>query len=165
MAGTIVAAVAVVRAETWTLELKRLESEDSGPYSGQMDYIYRATYPQYFFMQMMPDGKSRVRMMGNEESTAAFKKIVKKEPKYHSPCPFRGVAKLGTQEFAFALDASAPKSDAKGEKPKKEKAKPQDGVGDRQAEREAHQGGGSPQGARLRPALLRLQSQRRPDRR
>ena len=110
-------------------------------------------------------------MAGNEQQTAAFKKIVKKEPKYQSAHPFRGVAKLGGQQYAFALDASAPKPEAKEReevgKSKKEKAKTQaqGRFGHRQVEREAHQGDGSSQGGRLRPALLRLQSQRRPDRR
>lgn len=122
----IIATVAVATAETWTLELKRLDAQDgSRPVSGPMDYIYRATYPQHFFVQMVPDGKGGVRSPGNEQQAAAFKKLVKKEPKYQSPHPFRAVAKVGLDEYAFALDCSAPKPAAKDEKPKTEKAKTQ----------------------------------------
>ena len=51
--------------------------------------------------------------MENGGQTAAFKKIVTKEPKYVSDCPFRGVFKLGSQEYAFALDAVPTKPEAK----------------------------------------------------
>ena len=51
--------------------------------------------------------------MENGGQTAAFKRIVKKEPKYVSDYPFRGVVKLGSQEFAFALDAVPPKPEGR----------------------------------------------------
>ena len=114
----MLAAVALARAETCTLELKRLESQGR---SGS-DYIYRATSPQHFFVQM---GKNMPRM-GDQQQTAAFKKIVKKEPKYESDFPFRSVAKLGSQEFAFALDAVLPTPAPKDGKPDGEKAKAED---------------------------------------
>ena len=56
----------------------------------------------------------------NSEQAAAFKRIVKKEPKYITAHPFRGVVKLGGQEYAFVLDASPPKEEPK-LKPGKEK--------------------------------------------
>ena len=58
---------------------------------------------------------------------AAFKRIVKKEPKYRSEHPFRAVVNLGSQEYAFALDVVPPpakeakaddKKTKKDEKPK-----------------------------------------------
>ena len=117
----LLAAAAVAQAETWTLDLKRLESRNpSRGYSNRMDYIYRATSSQGFFLQMMPDGKGGVQFAGNDQHAATFKKIVKKEPEYNGERPFKGVAKLGTQEFAFVLDASTPKPEAKDEKPEKD---------------------------------------------
>ena len=121
--------VANIWAETWTLELKRMETFDpSKGYSTQTDYLYRATSPQGFFRQAVPDGKGGTRLVGNDQQEARFKKIVKKEPKYNSAHPFRGVAKLGTQEFAFVLDSSEPepKEKAKNEE-KVAKAEPKDG--------------------------------------
>jgi hypothetical protein len=123
-AAAMLTVAVVAQAETCTLELKRLEPQDRmrPVFNNQMDYIYRATYPQYAFAQMQPDGKGGVRYMGNDQNAAAFKKLVKKEPKYQSECPFRGVAKLGTQEYIFALDASAP-PEPKDAKLDKEKVK------------------------------------------
>ncbi len=99
--AAMLAAATGARAETWTLELKRLESP--GRYA-RPDYVYRATMPQSFFVQMGPQGKN----YANQSQAAAFKRLVHKEPKYQSACPFRGVAKLGSQEFAFALDSVSP---------------------------------------------------------
>jgi hypothetical protein len=114
-AATVVAVLAAVTAgtaETWTLELKRIESQRrAGP-----DYALRMTYPQSFFVQLGSQGKKIVRME-NQEQAAVFKRIVKKEPKYQSEFPLRAVAKLGSQEFAFALDSAAPTP------PKEEKEK------------------------------------------
>jgi len=116
----LLTAVAVAQAETWSLNLKQLEPRDSSKGSSdRMDYIYRTTRPQHFFFQMVLDGKGGVRSVGNKQHVAAFKKIVKKEPKYTCKRPFKRVAKLGTQEFAFVLDASTPTPKAKDEKPQK----------------------------------------------
>ena len=121
LAAIFLAAVAVAQAETWSLELKRLEPRDrSGRSSDRTDHIIRTTYPQHFFRQIMPDGKSGVRLMGNNQHEATFKKIVKKEPQYNSEQPFKCVAKLGTQEFAFALDTSTPRPEAKDEEPEED---------------------------------------------
>jgi hypothetical protein len=116
--------VAVAQAETWSLELKRLDSRNTSyGIFDRMDYIYRSTSPQHFFLQIMPDGKGGVRFIGNEQYAATFKKIVTKEPKYNSEQPFKGIAKLGTQEFAFALDASKPIPKKTDEKPKQDQDK------------------------------------------
>ena len=116
----VVCVATAVWAESCTLELKRLESQRFST----ADYMYQATYPQSFFMQMMKSGnRAKLAPMENGGQTAAFKKIVTKEPKYASECPFRGVMKLGSQEYAFALDAVPPKPDAKEAKAKDEKAK------------------------------------------
>jgi hypothetical protein len=117
----VFAAAAVAWAETCTLELKRLDP----PNPQNSDYIYRACYPQSIFVQMGKDHAP----MGNPEPVAAFKRIVKKEPKYQSENPFRGVVKLGSQEFAFALDVLPPPKDKEpdAEKTKKKEEKPKTG--------------------------------------
>lgn len=117
--------VAAAKAETWTLELKQLESQGRGGiFSGSAsDYIYRATYPQSFYAQMQPNNKTGPVLAQNSQQTEAFKKIVKKEPKYECDRPFCGVAKLGSQEYAFALDAASPTPAAKDAKPDAEKPK------------------------------------------
>ncbi len=124
--GVVFAAVVAARAETCTLEIKRLESRNS--YT-PLDNIYRATRPQMFQAQIGPEGKSRINFGGEAEQTAKFKEIVKKEPNYESDHPFRGVAKFGTQEYAFALDTVLPESEKKTDtedknsKPKDDEAK------------------------------------------
>ena len=88
-------------------------------------YMYWASSPQSFFVQTMSESnKVRVYFPGNQDQRKAFARIVKKEPKYASKNPFRGVAKLGSQEYAFALDYVPAKSDAEPAKPDGEKAKP-----------------------------------------
>ena len=102
-AAAILAVAAAARAETWTLELKRLEQ--NGRQGAPPGYMAR---PQSFYGQIGGDGKTRVQFAGSGEQTAAFKRIVTKEPKYESERPFRGVAKLGSRQFAFALDIVLP---------------------------------------------------------
>ena len=118
--GAAVAAYSPVQAETCTLEIKRLESPRV---FSPLDSIYRATYPQMFNAQVGPAGKNRINFGGETETAAKFKQIVKKEPKYESDHPFRGVAKFGSQEYAFALDESVPESEKKA-KSEAEEAKP-----------------------------------------
>ena len=64
------------------------------------DYVLRLTEPQQFVQQDKWSGAAQ----------AEFQRLVKKEPKYVVPIPFRGVAKLGGRSFCFALDAVAPKA-------------------------------------------------------
>jgi hypothetical protein len=123
-ASLLMFAAAVAWAETCTLELKRLGPESR---SGD-DYTYRATYPQSFYEQLVQGS----RQAGNQQQAEAFKRIVKKEPKYQSERPFRGVAKLGSQEYAFVLDTAAPpakeaKPDAEKDKAEKDKKDKKDG--------------------------------------
>ena len=82
--AAVLVAAEVAIAETCTLELKRLEPQDRTKpfFGGAMDFIYRASSPQFFFMQMRPDGKGGMRTVGNEPQLREFKRIVKKEPKY-----------------------------------------------------------------------------------
>ena len=76
--------------------------------------------PQSFNDQIGPVGKNQIRFGGAEERAAAFKKLVTKEPKYESDHPFRGVAKFGTQEYAFALDTAIPESEKKAKSDEKD---------------------------------------------
>jgi hypothetical protein len=105
-------------AETCTLELKKLDQQNG---SG-INYMYAATSPQTIFVQLDKNHAP----IGNQGILASFKKIVTKEPKYASENPFRGVIKLGSQEFAFVLDVVPPpeeKTDADKAK-KKDEEKP-----------------------------------------
>ena len=63
-------------------------------------YVLRLTKPQRFVQKDKGGGSKE----------AEFHRLVKKEPKYVAPIPFRGVVKLGGRSFGFALDAVAPKS-------------------------------------------------------
>ena len=108
-AGAALTGVAAARAETWTLEIKRLPAGSRRMYTGPADYALRATQPQYVSMQLEANG----RVVGSSSRTGdlagAFQRIVKKEPKYESDQPFRGVVKFGSEEYAFALDAPGSK--------------------------------------------------------
>ncbi len=124
MAAAIAAvAASSVRADTWTLELKRRESTANPQAFDRTSYMLWTTTPQSFFVQLMPQGKGRPAVR-NDQQAKAFARIVKKEPKYACEHPFRGVAKLGSQEYAFALDWVPAKPAAKNEPPEKGKAKP-----------------------------------------
>jgi hypothetical protein len=117
--GILAAVVAAARAETATLEIKRLGVRDGTRIVGGRaeDYIYRTTSAQSFNAAVGPQGDSRVNFGGESEQKDAFNKLVTKEPKYESEYPFRGVVKLGSQQYPFVLDA-APEKKADGEKAK-----------------------------------------------
>jgi len=144
IAGAFWDAAVIARADTWNLELKRLDSQGrGGMVFNAADYLYRATSPQGFFVQLGPK-RDGVVGPGDPRQKEAFQRIVTKEPPYESAEPFRGVAKLGSQEFAFALDyvptkaeADKKKAEAEGGKPKDEKAESGDkGAKDKSALRE-----------------------------
>ncbi len=110
-AGILLAALAGARAETGTLEIKRLEPRQ--PFRGgtlPLEYLYHSVRPQHFYMQIM---EKREDQQGN--SADEFKRLVKKEPeKYNSKHPLLGVAKLGGQQYCFVLDAKEPNSSGYG---------------------------------------------------
>ena len=114
-AAVMLAAVADVNAETCTLELKRLGTPSGYRASGRpSDYMFRYTTSQSFFTQT---GQRVISRRGNGGGEAEFSKLVKKEPpKYESKHPFRGVAKLGTQQFCFVLDAAPAKKKTEAKK-------------------------------------------------
>ena len=115
VAAGMFAAASFTRAETCSLELKRLEPPGrSGVVFAASDYLLRTTYPQHIFIPIAQPGNksSRIMFPENKEQTAAFKRIVKKEPKYACEQPCRGVAKLGGHEYPFVLDYVPPKEEA-----------------------------------------------------
>ena len=100
-----IAGVAVVlittsdaRTETIKLETKRLPSSYMALSSSE-DAAFRSRYYQSFYSR----NGSYVRVSGQPD----FSKVVVKEPKYEHARPFKGVAKLGTREFAFAFDVAS----------------------------------------------------------
>jgi hypothetical protein len=102
----IPAAVTVVRAETFTLELKRLGSSSfPAGVSPPAEFAFRSTYPQSFYMQ---SGMGSYVRPGGEGPD--FSDVIQKEPaEYQTDRPFRGVAKLGSQHFGFVLDTAPEK--------------------------------------------------------
>lgn len=106
----------VAQADTFTLQIKRLES------AGGLDYLFRGFSAQSYYRQT---GLNQPTPPGQNDE-AEFAKIVTKEPdKYHSKSPFRGVAKLGTQQFAFVLDSrEAPAQPEQSQGERKEPAQP-----------------------------------------
>jgi hypothetical protein len=104
--GILAGVAAAARAETAALEIKRL----SGPRNRVgTDYLYRYTSSQSFNAAVGPQGSSRISFGDARQRDEAFKKLVTKEPKYESEYPFRGIAKLGSHEYPFVLDAVAEK--------------------------------------------------------
>jgi len=83
------------------MKLLRLDPprKKSGKKAGASEYYLRLARPQLFHVALGRGG-------GQD---ADFRRIAQKEPKYTMPSPFRGVARLGSQEYAFALDAVGPK--------------------------------------------------------
>jgi hypothetical protein len=89
------------RPETINLEMKRLPSSLTAARSSE-DAAFLSRYYQRFYTR---DG-SYARTPGQSD----FSKVVVKEPKYEYARPFKGVAKLGSQEFGFAFDVASSKS-------------------------------------------------------
>ena len=58
------------------------------------EYIFSLISPQQFYAQLSK---------GDSQNEAEFRGIVHKEPTYNT-VPFRGVAKLGSKKYGFALD-------------------------------------------------------------
>lgn len=91
------------------LELKRsAEGRTSRSSAGaSANAILSNVSPQRFF--------SQITAQNADTAPAEFKRLVKQEPKeYQSDSPLRGVARLGSQSFAFAVDMAMPKPDPRG---------------------------------------------------
>lgn len=65
------------------------------------EYVFRLIAPQQFYLQL---GK------GGGPAQSDFQGLVKKEPSYNAPLPFRGAARLGSRQYCFALDATGPQA-------------------------------------------------------
>jgi len=89
------------RTETFDLETKRLPSSYTAARSSE-----HAAFMSRYYQRFYSRGGSYVRMSGQED----FSKVVVKEPEYASQRPFKGVAKLGNQDFGFVFDVAPAKS-------------------------------------------------------
>ena len=101
--GAIVAlaAVSVAHAETFELELKKLEAVSSS--TPPVERMIRSTSYQRFYMRT----GTQMNFPSSNQGEAEFAKVIKKEPaEYVCKTPFRGVAKLGTQKFGFVFDTN-----------------------------------------------------------
>jgi hypothetical protein len=65
------------------------------------DYIFRLLAPQQFYAQLSNRGAA---------NQSEFTSLVQKEPRYNSSLPFRGVARLGSHQYCFALDTTGPQA-------------------------------------------------------
>jgi hypothetical protein len=83
--------------QTVAMQLVKLEPPRGRSTRGNpAEYFLRMTDPQTFFLQVG---------QGPGDGEADFRRIVRAEPNYEGPVPFKGVVKLGGQDYAFALDA------------------------------------------------------------
>ena len=100
-----------------TIDLKslRLDPPGKGKARGKsagatpgapVEYVLGLTAPQTFYMQLGKGAAPR----GEGNNAAQFSRVVQNEPNYAIPLPFRGVAKLGSRQYGFALDASGPQA-------------------------------------------------------
>jgi hypothetical protein len=101
------AALGEAGGETWPLELKRLEpldraQADSGEIS---DFLYRDTNFLSFYMRTQSRGQAISAAIPPPDFST-----IKKQPRYESEHPLRGAVKLGSYQYAFALDVKRPGS-------------------------------------------------------
>ncbi|HBO44114.1 MAG TPA: hypothetical protein DD670_09320 [Planctomycetaceae bacterium] len=100
------------RPQTWTLKLKKAngQSRNAGFSSSSagldLGYLYGAASRQSLYIRVAKDGKPIATSQGGR--TSDFDRIVKKEPRYQCAWPLRGVFRLGSQKYAFALDMVSP---------------------------------------------------------
>jgi beta-lactamase regulating signal transducer with metallopeptidase domain len=88
---------------TYEMTLRKQGSNQDSPSRKLFDDLCRTAEPQSFSLMVEPNGSKRT-WSPNRGRTPAFDEIVKREPKYASPQPFRGVVKFGSQNYAFAFD-------------------------------------------------------------
>ena len=99
-------------AQHCKLEAVRLEPPRPGVRITPTYWLYRNVTPQRFIWQGDKGGDMTYTAMidFSKDGLKAFKDLVTKEPKYLSKNPLRGVAKLGSKEYAFVLDQQSDKS-------------------------------------------------------
>jgi hypothetical protein len=93
-----------LKEQTLAMDLVRFETPQERTRTRpntMTDYALRLTKPQLFYVQF--------RQRENRHA-ADFQRVVTREPDYKSSTPFRAVAKLGSGDYAFALDVSEQRS-------------------------------------------------------
>ena len=107
-AAALVGWAASAVAQTCELKLNRIGSPDEvvDPLARLLTNIYQWNSSNRLFMQIAEHGVQKT------EADREFAQIVKKEPKYASAHPFRGVIQLGSNRYALAFDAKDAKSTA-----------------------------------------------------
>jgi hypothetical protein len=98
----VLVAAVDARTETFDLEMKRLPSSYAAAESSEDAAFLPRSYQAFY---------TRFGSTARTSGQSPFNKVVTKEPKYKSANPLKGVAKLGSQEFGFALDVVPAKSD------------------------------------------------------
>jgi hypothetical protein len=100
------------RPQTCILKLRRANGQGrnvgfSASSAGlDLGYLFGAASSQSLYIPAAKNGKPIATSQGGR--TSDFDRIVKKQPKYHCDWPLRGVFRLGSQEYAFALDMVSP---------------------------------------------------------
>ena len=104
----VFAAVVRADAETFTLEIKRLDSLTTSEGAPSGTHVLRMVRPQLFSMRptaFLSDGRILVIPARPSSPAAGFGEVVTKEiGEYNSERPFRGVARLGSGQYGFVLD-------------------------------------------------------------
>lgn len=115
VAAGLFLAVAYARAETATLELKRVDtSARARSEDASAEPLFRMTRPQTVFQQL--GGREGMIRRMEREDVPKFSDVIKKEPaEYAAEMPFRGVVKLGSHHYGFVFDAAPPKEETKEE--------------------------------------------------
>lgn len=84
-------------AQSVTMKLTRLELPRMSARGDAASLFYRAIRPQILYLPIGRDGRA---------TAGEFSQVIEKEPKYASPNPCRGVARLGSRSYGFALDGN-----------------------------------------------------------
>ncbi len=105
------AAVAESAPVSCSLELKRpapARTAKPGASATAASPSMPGVFPQQFFVQFGLKGASA------NPAAKAFAAVIQKEPdRYNAEEPFRGVARLGSQQYGFVLDAARPATGSK----------------------------------------------------
>lgn len=118
---------AELSAETCQLEMKRVDTATRVVSRlTSVDNLFQRTYPQHFYMQIRESASTGPVIQ--TEGQAEFSEVITKEPEeYVSKHPFRGVAKLGSQQYGFVFDTAAPPKKAEDEDAKDDDAEEEEG--------------------------------------
>ncbi len=103
----LLTAVTGAAEETCKLEMKKVDTSSRG--GSPLEYMFRSTSSQGFFMQIGgPEGRA---VRPGDKDKPEFSTLIKKEPAvYQAAHPFRGVAKLGSGYYGFVFDSAPPET-------------------------------------------------------